>query len=100
MPLRVAVANVTSVQAHLDTVLAWGVDLLLVPKIRLTVTMQRVVAARLREVGWQAFLCAPLESRGRGRPLHTGPHFLPGGGLPFLKSWMPPSALVVPVVHW
>ena len=64
--LRIAVANVTSLRAHLDTVLAWEVDVLLLSEMHLTATGQRVVAARAREAGWQPSRGAPLESRGRG----------------------------------
>ena len=65
-PLRIAVANVTSLRAHLDTVFAQEAGVLLLPETHLTAIGQRVMAPWAREAGWQAFWGAPLQSRGGG----------------------------------
>ena len=61
---RIAVAYVTLMRAHLDTVLAWEVDMLLLPGTRHPATAHCIQADMVRDAGLQAFWGVLLEPQG------------------------------------
>ena len=62
-PMRVELANVTSLRVHWDTVADWRPDVLLISQTRLMAVAQQVMRAQAGASGWHAFWGAPLESR-------------------------------------
>ena len=78
-PMRVALANVTSLRLHWHTVADWRADVVLITETRLTGVAQRVMRAQAGASGWQAFWGAPLESQGLYMlPLFHSSAFYPG----------------------
>ena len=69
-PMRVALANVTSLRLRWHTVADWRVDIVLVSNTRLMAVAQQVMRAQAGASGWQAFWGAPLESRGGVSGMH------------------------------
>ena len=88
--MHVALANVTSLRLHWHTVADWRADVVLIMETRLTALAQRVMRARARASGWQAFWGAPLESPGGGICN------APAGGVGILVRQGIPASQVLP----